>query len=46
MKTRYKFLLIGLHLSLLMTLGFISIVNNAQEIKSMRYSLHGETNAR
>ena len=32
-------------LSLLMTLGFISIVNNAQEIKAMRYSLHGETNA-
>ena len=29
-------------LSVLITLGMISIVNNIQEIKTMRYSLHGE----
>lgn len=35
-------LMTALFLSLLMPLGLISIVNNVQEIKAMRYSQHGK----
>ena len=35
-------LMTAIFLSLLMPLGLISIVNNVQEIKAMRYSQHGK----